>query len=117
MHELSVTQNLLNLALTHADGKRVTDLYIVIGQLSSFVDESVQMYWDIISEGTLADHSRLHFSRILAQMECGNCQYRYLLTADQFACPECGSEKVSLISGDEFYLDSIEVLPMEQIVT
>ncbi len=117
MHELAVTENLLNLALTHAGGNRVTDLYIVIGQLSSFIDESVQMYWDIISEGTLAEHSQLHFSRIPAEMKCRDCQYSYPLTADQFACPECGSGQVSLVSGDEFYLDSIEILPMEQIAT
>ncbi len=115
MHELTVTESLLRLALDHADGGRITDLYIVVGQLSSFVDDSVQFYWNIISEGTLAEHSRLHFRRPTAEMQCSECQYQYQLSADHFACPNCGSAKVQLLSGNEFYLDAIEVESTRQI--
>ena len=111
MHELAVTRSLLQLALEHAEGKRITDLYIVVGQLSSFVDDSVQFYWDLICEGTPAEQSRLHFQRTVAEMQCSECQYQYPLKADQFACPRCGSTKIQIISGSEFYLDSIEVEP------
>ena len=58
MHELTVTESLLELALRHAktnDTKRINDLYLVIGQLSSIVDDSVQFYWDIIAKNTLAE--------------------------------------------------------------
>lgn len=115
MHELSVTESLLKLALDHADGGRVTDLYIVIGQLSSMVDDSVQFYWDIISEGTSAEHSQLHFERRTAVMQCSKCQHQYQLSAEDFACPHCGSTEVQLLSGNEFYLDAIEVKSARQI--
>ena len=117
MHELSVTQNLLQLALDHAGNQRVTDLYIVIGQLSSFIDNSVQFYWDLITEGTPAANSKLHFRRIPAEMQCNACQHTYTLSEDQFVCPQCASTQVRLMSGDEFYLESIEVVPAEQILT
>jgi len=117
MHELSVTQNLLQLALSHADGNRVTDLYIVIGPLSSFIDDSVQFYWDMISEGSAAEHSRLHFRRTTVEMQCDDCHHRYVLSSDRFVCPVCGGTRIQVLSGDEFYLESIEVVPMEQIAT
>jgi hydrogenase nickel incorporation protein HypA/HybF len=115
MHELSVVENLLGLALKYADGAPVTDLYIVIGQLSSFVDESVQFYWDIVSEGTPAAGSRLHFRRIPAEMQCADCGQQYRLREDQFACPNCGGANVRLLCGNEFYLDAVEVKPVEGI--
>jgi hydrogenase nickel incorporation protein HypA/HybF len=117
MHELSVTQSLLQLALNHADGGRITDLYLVIGPLSSMVDNSVQFYWDMISEGTAAANSRLHFKRTAAEIQCQDCQKRYPLASDDFTCPNCGSAQVRVVSGDEFYLESIEVIPLEQMTT
>jgi hydrogenase nickel incorporation protein HypA/HybF len=114
MHELTVVENLLRLALQHGEGVPVTDLYIVIGQLSSFVDESVQFYWDIISEGTPAAGARLHFQRVAAEMQCNDCGQQYRLREDQFVCPNCGSSNIQLLCGNEFYLDSIEVKALEQ---
>ena len=75
MHELAVTENLLALALKHASlvssaadaaaapTPRISSLHIVIGQLSSIIDDSVQFYWDIIAKDTPAQSARLHFQR------------------------------------------------------
>ena len=57
MHELSVTEALLEIALRHAQAaqaRQITGLHVVIGQLSSVIDDSVQFYWDFVSAGTLA---------------------------------------------------------------
>src|SRR4030067_1108327 len=64
VHELAVTESLLHLAVLHAQqasATRVTALQLVIGQLSSIVDDSVQFYWDMISAGTLCEGARLQF--------------------------------------------------------
>ncbi|HAX69543.1 MAG TPA: hydrogenase maturation nickel metallochaperone HypA, partial [Anaerolineae bacterium] len=48
MHELPVTQSLLKIALDHAEkanAKQITALNIVMGELSSMVDDSIQFYW------------------------------------------------------------------------
>jgi len=45
MHELAVTENILSIASKHAQesgATRVTAINLVIGQLSSIVDDSVQ---------------------------------------------------------------------------
>lgn len=111
MHELSVTTSILEIALRHAraaGATRITDLHLVIGQLSSIVDDSVQFYWDIVSENTLAAGSRLHFRRVPAELTCLDCGARYAPgSAD--SCPACGSTRAQITAGEEFYLDSIEV--------
>lgn len=112
MHELSVTQNLLEITLRHAEqaqAKRVTDLYLVIGRLSSIVDDSVQFYWDIISKDTIAEGARLHFRRVPVELLCLSCNKHYILSDEDFACPSCKGEQVKILSGEEFYLDSIDV--------
>lgn len=112
MHELAVTESILNIANRHAkeaQASRVTDIYIVIGQLSSIVDDSVQFYWDIISEETICAHARLHFERIPAKMVCMDCGHGYTLEGELRLCPQCNSARVQVTSGEEFWLDSIEI--------
>jgi hydrogenase nickel incorporation protein HypA/HybF len=112
MHELAVTESLLEIALRHAktaQAKKVTDLYLVIGQLSSIVDDSVQFYWEMISEGTPAQGSVLHFQRIQTELECQECSARYAPAGEDLACPECGSLRIRIIAGEEFQLEAIEV--------
>lgn len=111
MHELAVTESILEITLRHAteaDAERVTDIHLVIGDLSSIVDESVQFYWDIISDETIAAGSRLHFRRVPGRMECRACGQSYD-PDDSLVCPFCDSEHVRIVAGEEFYLEAIDV--------
>lgn len=112
MHELPVTQSLLKLAVEHAEAAkatRVTDIYIEIGQLSSYVDESIRFYWDIIGKDTIAEGARLHFNRILMKLECLDCRTCFEPDGASFECPKCKSDHVEVISGDVFQLVGLEV--------
>ena len=112
MHELPVTESILEITLRHAsqaNATRVTDLYLVIGQLSSIIDDSIQFYWDIISEDTIAEGAELHFRRIPTQFTCLNCQHKYTPEGDDYACPECQSTQVKITAGEEFFLESINI--------
>ncbi len=113
MHELSITQNILEIALKHAqaaNARKISDLYLVIGQLSSVVDDSVQFYWDMISEGTICQGAELHFKRLPALLECRDCGERYPLDDGTLTpCIQCDSISVAVVQGKEFRLDSIEI--------
>ncbi|MEI7989241.1 MAG: hydrogenase maturation nickel metallochaperone HypA [Chloroflexota bacterium] len=111
MHELSFAQSILEISLNHAQmskAKRVLDLYMVIGQLSSIVDDSIQFYWDIISQDTVCEGAQLHFERIPGTLECIDCHRIYTIE-ELSPCPSCGSIRVQIIEGKEFRLDSIEI--------
>jgi len=112
MHELSVTQNVLNIALEHAakaGARRILQIDLVIGELSSIVDDSVQFYFDIISRGTMAEGARLVFHRIPATFRCRRCGETFPLEGPEPACPRCGNDSMEPIAGTEFYVESIEV--------
>jgi hydrogenase nickel incorporation protein HypA/HybF len=112
MHELPVTQNILEIALRHAqesNAKRILSLNIVIGQLATIVDDSVQFYWDLIAEGTIAEGAKLIFCRTPTELLCQDCGRQYTPGLEDFYCPGCRSAHIKIISGQEFYLESIEV--------
>ena len=113
MHELAVTESILEIATQTAKehaATKVTDIYLRLGQLSSIVDESVQFYWDIISQGTLAEGAELHFTHVPARLRCKDCGTEFELTEKLTPCPACQSIALEIIQGEEFQVDSIEIL-------
>ena len=112
MHELAVTEQILKLALHHAEeanARRVIDLHLKIGALSTIIDDSVQFYWDMISQGSLCEGATLHFQRIPVRFLCHDCQQEYALENQLTACPNCDSIHVQIVSGQEFQLTSIDI--------
>ena len=114
MHELVMTQQILDLALSQIsqagrDGQ-VTDLYLINGELSSYTDESIQFYWDILSRGTSCAGARLHFKHVPAQLRCQDCGLIFGLKDGLVTlCPSCGHGRVDVLAGQEFHLDSLEL--------
>ncbi|HEX9117855.1 MAG TPA: hydrogenase maturation nickel metallochaperone HypA [Anaerolineae bacterium] len=114
MHELPVTQGILDVAL-EAAGKagapRITAINLVVGTLSSIVDDSVQFYFEILSKGTAAEGATLHFERESATATCLDCGRTFAVDALPLltACRDCGSQRLSLTGGKSFFVESIEV--------
>jgi hydrogenase nickel incorporation protein HypA/HybF len=112
MHELPITQSILDISLKHAQqagAQRINSIYIVIGQLNSAVDDSIQFYWDIYSKGTIAEGAVLHFERVPAEITCLNCAEIFAFGSETYACPKCGSQKIKITKGEELRVDSIDV--------
>ena len=112
MHELSVTESILEIASSHgrkAGAVQVTQINLVIGRLSSIVDDSVQFYWEMLSEGTICAGSKLTFQRLPAILHCTSCQNDYQIEQELTPCPKCSSYQTTIIGGEEFYVDSIEI--------
>jgi hydrogenase nickel incorporation protein HypA/HybF len=65
MHELGVTQRILQVALERAEqahASRVTAVHLEIGEASDVAPESLSFYWPGVSRGTPADGARLLFT-------------------------------------------------------
>jgi len=112
MHELAVTQSILDISLRHAEevnAKRIVAINLVVGKFSSVVDDSVQFYWGMIADGTIAKDAQLHFDRLPAEMTCRECGFAFEPDDKTFACPKCQSPNVRLSKGDELRVESIDV--------
>ncbi|MCX7709781.1 MAG: hydrogenase maturation nickel metallochaperone HypA [Clostridia bacterium] len=112
MHEYAVTKNMLAVALEEAEkagAKKIIEIRLVIGDLSTIIDESVQMYFDFLTEETIADGAKLVFKRVPAVFQCKACSIEFNKPAKGFDCPQCGAMGAPTGVGREFYIESIEV--------
>lgn len=112
MHELGITQQILEQALAQAraaGAERITGLNLALGSLSDITPDSVQFYFDMLSPGTPAAGAQLSFRQVQPVMRCRQCGTEFAWTAAGESCPNCGSDRYDLIHGREFYLESIDV--------
>ena len=112
MHELAITQGLIELVLEHAKkagAKKVLRVNVVAGELSGFVDECMQFYYEQLSKGTIAEEAKLEFKRVPTTGRCRECSKEFQIEDLNWVCPQCKSNNVQLVGGTELFVESIEV--------
>ena len=112
MHEYSITESILTLALDkakEANAGKITRINLVVGELSGVVAECVQFYFDFISQDTLANGASLSFETKPASVRCHQCNNVFTPKDGNWSCPECRETGIDIISGRECYMESIEV--------
>lgn len=109
MHELSLTQNILEHALKNAGEKRILRVNLLIGQFSDEREESIQFYWNDLAKDTLAQDAELCFQPEDAQMKCLACGMIFHPEDETSLCPHCSSHRLQLLRGDNVRLESIDV--------
>ena len=112
MHELSVTEGILNIALDEAgkhNVKHITSIKLKIGNLSGVMPQLIQDYFDLLTKDTVADGAKLVIERIPAAIMCEECHEESIIDKFKLRCPKCNSIEVKITSGKEFYIDSMEV--------
>jgi hydrogenase nickel incorporation protein HypA/HybF len=112
MHEMAVTQSVLDIAVKHAQqagASRITRINLVIGELSGVVDDSVQFYFDFLSRDTIAAGAELVFERHPAMYRCRECKTDFHPDGHDWTCPSCGELAFEVVAGREFRIESIEV--------
>ena len=116
MHELAVTESLLQVVLRRArenGAEKVLSVSVRIGGLSDLVNEWVQRYFDHLSRGTIAEGAVIRIERIPATFrchECGHVSPADPRTRETVRCPLCSSAEMELVSGRECFVQQIEVI-------
>ena len=112
MHEQSIVESIMALSLEHtkkANAGKIRRIYLVVGDLSGVVDESMNFYFRILSKNTLADQAELFFMHTPAQLRCRHCETVFEPQKLNFHCPQCQEEQVDIVSGRELYIESLDV--------
>ncbi|MFZ4857388.1 MAG: hydrogenase maturation nickel metallochaperone HypA [Desulfuromonadaceae bacterium] len=109
MHEMSITQGIIELCLDHAGGRRVSSLDVEIGELSSVEPQAIEFCFEACSRDTLLEGARLNIIRIPGTGRCLDCHRDTPLTEIYGSCAACGSSRVSIVAGEELRVREIEV--------
>ena len=112
VHEYSLTKRMVgivNEAARQHNAKKVNAVVVVAGEDSGIIPESVQMYFDMIAQGTLAAGARLDLRIVKPQMRCPDCGLTFPRPRFSFDCPRCGALGNPTGIGGEFYVESVEL--------
>jgi len=112
MHELTITQSMLNLVLEQAEkagAKEVKKIKLVIGKMSGVTEDSVRFYFDFLSRGTIAEGAVLAIKAVPTQARCRGCDRLFELTEFDWTCPNCHGNNMEIVAGKELFVESIEV--------
>ena len=112
MHEYSITESILSLALekaSEAKADKITRINLVLGEMSGIVAECVRFYFDHISKDTAADGADLSFTTKLTSLRCQKCENIFTPQDGDWSCPECQETSIDIVTGRECYMESIEV--------
>ena len=116
MHELPVIEKILRVVLSRAKDsgvKKVVAIHLTIGELSDLEEEWMQRYFDYCSRESLAEGARLIIEKTPVRVRCRACGHEFPLDLDDAGnrfCPLCSSLKYTLVSGQGYYLESIEAI-------
>jgi hydrogenase nickel incorporation protein HypA/HybF len=109
MHELSITQGIIEICVDHAGGRRVRSVTVEIGELSSVVPQAVEFCFEACSQGTLLEGATVNIIRVPGSGHCMDCDLETPLAAIFGACKHCGSFHVAIRAGEEMRVSEIEV--------
>lgn len=117
MHEYPITEQIVKIAAEHGQNARASKIEairLVAGERSGYIIESIQMYFDIISEGTLCEGAKLEIETVRPKLKCPACGILFERKPMSFACPACGADGEPTEIGREFYIDSIVIAEDDQ---
>lgn len=112
MHELAITQSMLDVVLeqaAEAGAKEVRKINVVIGEMTGIVEQCVQFYFKFLGKGTIAEGATLSFTRVPTTARCRSCDRHFEVEEFAWACPHCGDNDIELTAGKELFVESIEV--------
>ena len=107
MHELSIADAILRIALAHAGERRIESIEVKVGHLRQVVPDALDFAFTLVSEGTLAEGATLALEHIPAAGRCRVCGTDTEFDGFPLACAGCGSLDVELVRGEELLVDAL----------
>lgn len=108
MHELSITQGVVDAVAERFAGARVAGVRLEIGRLSGVLPDAVRFCFDVVAAGTAVEGARLVIDEPAGRARCRDCEQEFELD-DPIPLCRCGSARVEVLSGAQLRIVSVEV--------
>lgn len=119
MHELSIAIDAVDLVsanLTQYPGARVQVVRLSVGVYSGIDPQALEFCFPLASEGTPVEGAKLLIEGVPLRVQCHECEADPV-KSDSLECPLCGSPKITVVSGRDMILTSLDlILPDEEQV-
>ena len=108
MHELAITQSMVDAIVDRFGDARVTAVHVRIGKVSGVVPDAVRFCFDLVAEGTPVEGARLDITEPQGRARCRGCAAEFAVDDLVLLCG-CGSADVELLSGQDLVISAVEV--------
>jgi hydrogenase nickel incorporation protein HypA/HybF len=108
MHELSITQGVIDGVCEAVPDGRVIRVTLEIGRLSGVVPDSVRFCFDLCAQGTRLEGASLEILDVPGRARCGSCRRELDVEELVAVCP-CGNPFLEVLRGQELRIKSVEV--------
>ena len=108
MHEMAITQGVVDTVRERIGEATVTVVRLEIGRLSGVVADSVRFCFEVVADGTPLSGARLDIDEPAGRARCNDCGCDFTLDDLILLCP-CGSADVRVLGGRELRIMSVEV--------
>jgi hydrogenase nickel incorporation protein HypA/HybF len=113
MHELSIAMGILELTEEEVErrgGVHVEAIHLRLGPLSGVVKEALLSAWQLASEHTEFESSRLIVEEVPIAVFCSKCQAeRSVQSIQKFCCVECATPATEVVRGRELLVSALEL--------
>ncbi len=109
MHELSIAQAIVDVAIRHAAGRRVVKVEVKVGHLRQVAPDSLRFAFGLVAQGTALDGAELAIARIPAAGRCRDCGAESVMDDFPLRCARCGALDVEVLAGEELVVDALEL--------
>ncbi len=112
MHEVSIINNLIQRLREEIadrdDVQQVEVIFLKIGEMSCAAPSALESAFDVVRRGTEFESTELNIEPVPLKVRCQACEVEKVIEPGPLNCPDCGSRKTKIVSGDSLYLDSIQ---------
>ena len=109
MHELSIAEGVVDVALRHARGRRVAVVSLTVGHLRQVVPSALEFAFELVAQGTPLEGADLRMEEVPAVGRCRSCGMDTPLPELPLICRSCASWDVEVTQGEELLVDSLEL--------
>jgi hydrogenase nickel incorporation protein HypA/HybF len=114
MHEFSIASAVVDTAVRHAQGRRVTVVSLRSGRLRQVVPDALEFAFALLARETVCEGARLDHEIVPARLRCRACETEWEIDLPDFRCRSCGGTDVAVVGGEELEVESIEVVQDEE---
>jgi len=112
MHEMSLCEGVLKVIEEQARLQGFSNVQVVrleIGELSTAEPEAMELCFEAVVRGSLAEGAVLEIIRVPGQGRCRSCGAEAMLKRRFDPCPQCGSFGLEVTAGDAMRIKELEV--------
>jgi len=120
VHEMSIAVEILEQATASARAYNATcidEIELEIGQMQQVVFEALELAFQVIAEGTIAEGAKLKITESAITAVCRVCEHTYQPSIELFTCPKCHSADARITAGKDIILQSMVCQVKDEVAT